>query len=378
VAEIMKKTCIYLSVSLIWCFVLPNLNHRAALAEPPSAAVISKVSKDCFEFDPQKGETLTLSYHLSAPAEITVRFFDPFHSPVKTIHQKAERAGIQETVWNGLDDANRSIPAEAYTYTIIASSRNTPTDVTTYDPSRTTGGDALPPQNADIDREARYISYSLSKAARVRMHMSRGPFPVGTLIDWAPRAPGTHREYWEASIDPFNGTGDLPPIGATFNAFALPDNSIILKGGGGSRPPASMPSPLPHRLDLDLPGDDIQVHAVHPRARCYDPVVVIELPVDTQRTSTGVPRITRPTILRFDLAPSQRPGYLAPIPRASISVHVDGTRVDGQSATYLPYNWVLDPSLLIPGEHLISGVISWKEDHFGFVHVRVSVETQIR
>ncbi len=368
------KTGLFASASLLWASTLMNTSSGIVDSTPPMT--ISDVSKDRFEFEPQKGEKLTLSYHISARAKIAVRFVGPFGTTVRTLHQQAKKAGLQKVVWNGLDDSNRPISAEAYTYTITAASMNATTTVTTYDPSRTTGGEALPPENADIDRDDRYITYKLSKPARVRMQMSRGPVPIGTLIDWVPRAPGTHREYWEADIDPFKGAGKLPPIGATFNAFALPENSVIVKGTVGQRPPALSQSPVPHRLDLDLQGDEIQVHALHPRARCYDPLVEITFPEDIQKTSTGLPWITDPTVLRFDLAPHQRPGHLTPIPRASVSIYVDGTRVDGQSASYLPYNWVLDPSLLTSGEHVISGVVSWKDDHHGFVYVRIFAQTR--
>ena len=91
-------------------------------------------------------------------------------------------------------------------------------------------------------------------------------------------------------------------------------------------------------------------------------------------TEAGLPRISIPTVLRFDIAPEQGPGRLAPIPRVSIATYVDGAKVEDLLAGYAPHQWTMDPSKYAAGEHLITCAFSWKSDHFGFVHAKVWVE----
>ena len=45
---------------------------------------------------------------------------------------------------------------------------------------------------------------------------------------------------------------------------------------------------------------------------------------------------------------------------------------------YVPFNWIIDPAKLPPGEHVIIGLVAWRDDHFGIAHVRVWVEKEQR
>ena len=85
-------------------------------------------------------------------------------------------------------------------------------------------------------------------------------------------------------------------------------------------------------------------------------------------------RISEPTLLRFDVAPEQLPGHLAPLPRLSVFIFVDGIVVERELVGYVPYQWIVNPLRLGPGEHVISGLLAWRDDHFGIVHSKVWVE----
>ncbi len=57
-----------------------------------------------------------------------------------------------------------------------------------------------------------------------------------------------------------------------------------------------------------------------------------------------------------------------------VFVFVDGALVERNLDGYLPYQWELDPNNLDPGEHVITALLAWPDDHFGVTHLRVIVE----
>ncbi len=138
------------------------------------------------------------------------------------------------------------------------------------------------------------------------------------------------------------------------------------------------------------PSRSIHVHARHARERCYDPDIVASFPdarefaranprfaADTEdRSPAPVPKITKPTPLRFDIAREQPPGREFPIPRVSVFIYVDGVMVERFLSGYAPFTWIVDPARIAPGEHVVTGVFAWRDDHFGIAHARVWVEKE--
>lgn len=100
----------------------------------------------------------------------------------------------------------------------------------------------------------------------------------------------------------------------------------------------------------------------------------IELSFPEAETEGGVWRLTERTPLRVGIASEQPPRRVAPIPRAFVFIFVDGILVERNLDGYVPYQWVLDPVELGPGEHVVTAFLGWREDHFGVRHVRVNVE----
>ena len=156
-----------------------------------------------------------------------------------------------------------------------------------------------------------------------------------------------------------------------FYAFALPENVVLVQGEHERSRQA--PNATPHRLSSSSERE-VHHHARHPRARCYDPHIVARLPNDIEKTTEALPIISEPTPLTLDIAPEQPAGKATPIPRVSVFLYVDGILVERYLVGYVPYQWVLDPSRMVPGEHLLTALVSWRDDHFGIAHVKVHVE----
>jgi hypothetical protein len=168
----------------------------------------------------------------------------------------------------------------------------------------------------------------------------------------------------------------LAGISPAFQAFSLPENVIIVEG---SKPttgatPNTEPSSVPHRLARADSEPLIHQHALHPRQRCYSPSIELSFP--EAETVDGVVQLKGPTPLRIDIAADQPQRRLPPIPRPSVFLFVDEVLVERHLDAYVPYQWILDPNRLGPGEHGVSVLLDWQDDHFGVRHLRVKVETK--
>ena len=343
---------------------------------------ITWVSTDRPEFEPGKGEQVTLRYRISAPAKVKVQFLDPFDKPVRTVEKEVKKAGDQNIVWNGRDDAGNLVPPEAYVYTISAQTNDLEGSQSpiVYDLRDRTGGELVHVEKVEWEPKSGRLAYAISKPSRVRVILGRmtAGWPVGTLIDWEPRPAGRNQTQWdgwdpEHVIQAKEMTG-LEPV---FHAFALPENVVIVTGAGQGNKQTSAASKLDktpiRRLALNTTSNTVlHQHASHPRSRCYDPLVEMSFP--QIETAGELVQLKGKTVLRLNVAEEQPGLRMAPIPRASVFVFVDGALVERNLDGYLPYQWVLDTKNLDPGEHVITGLLAWPDDHFGVTHRRVLVE----
>jgi hypothetical protein len=340
---------------------------------------ISWVSTDRSSFEPEKGERVVIRYRLSVPTPVTVRIADPFGTLVRTISREKGTAGDQSVIWDGRDDTDNQVPPEAYFYTISASATVwfKSAEEVTYDLRDRKRGSSVPLRSVEWSPDSDRLSYVLSSPSRVRVVLGRKDtgWPLGILLDWEPRAAGRHMESlsdWD--IDGIVGARGFAGISPAFQAFSLPDSVIIVKG---SKPTTGAtlnvkPTNVPHRLARGGSEPLIHQHALHPRERCYSPT--IELSFLGAETVEGVVHLKEPTPLRIDISTDQPQRRLSPIPRPSVFLFVDEVLVERNLDAYVPYQWVLDPSRLGPGEHWVSVLLDWQEDHFGVRHVRVKAE----
>jgi hypothetical protein len=326
------------------------------------APSISWVSTDRSVFEPEKGEVLTLRFRISSPSEVTVRFIDPFELAIRTIERELTEAGEHSVVWDGRDDGGNRVCPEAYVYTLSARALNADesAEPIVYDLRRLTGGEEVRPLDSRFDGEARRLEYSLTKPSRVRLILTRMDWPVKTVEDWSVKPAGRHEAVWRA--EDALGPG---PSGALFHGFALADNTVLVKGaavcGAEMRRGAPVTPPRPW-VESER---ELQLHAGHARALCYNPPVRLRLPDEVSRGPGGVPVIGEPVVLTAE-GPQ-------PSPRGRVMVFRDGELLE-ETETELPYQWRLKPSDMGSGEHVLTVGYGWPEDHFGFAHLKVVVE----
>ncbi len=374
---------------LIWAIALGMLLTLATKVSAAQRSLsLTRVAVDRNSFEPSKGEAVVLRYRISQPATVTITFIGPDGHRVRRVQKKISRAGEQRFRWDGKDDQGKQVPAEAYLYTLTAKS-DSGEDIT-YDLSLQTGGEQIYPQKLALDPKTGAIHYRLTKSVRVRLIVSGEThyWPVRTLLNWSPRANGVQTETWDGwdanrIVHALKQEKMIPVL----YAFALPRNTVIVKGKaadtasplsgkGASGKVNSTPVPLvdARMLPRTKGTAPIHFHAAHPWVRCYNPNIEARLPGGLAKNKKGLPLIQRATPLSLDIAKQQPPGRLRPIERVSVFIYVDGKMVERLLSGYTPYQWIIDPAELTPGEHVITGLFTWRDDHFGIVHKKVWVE----
>src|SRR3972149_5427376 len=87
----------------------------------PVSFTISEVRINRKEFNPTKGEAVTISYRISKPAKAIIKIFDPDMCLVRDlIAESSEDLDINKIVWDGKDLEDRIVPDEAYFFTVEA------------------------------------------------------------------------------------------------------------------------------------------------------------------------------------------------------------------------------------------------------------------
>ena len=170
----------YLLSLLCW---LPVCSH---------ALSISGVSHVPKALDTSKNNSVTIQYALDESAQVTLNIFDDRELLIRKIDSADKlKPGTHQFVWDGRDQANRPVPAEAYHYTLVAKNGK---DTVEHDLSDFTGGVVVAVQSLEWNPTTQMLSYSILRPARVNIRVgfkNNGPL-MATLVDWLPKKHGAH------------------------------------------------------------------------------------------------------------------------------------------------------------------------------------------
>lgn len=345
---------------------------------------VSWVSTDKHSFNPSKKEKVTLRYRLSKPATVTAQFIDPYGQVVFELKETKDKKGDYQIPWDGKDPKDNLLNPEAYTYVIHAKDPKSGEEVT-YDLRDHTGGEVVYPQNVKINKTGT-VSYRLQKHSRVRLIITAAPsdLPIITLFDWNPILAGKGEVKWDGwdRDKVMNPLKDGKELNAVMYAFALPQNTVIVHGENKTkRQTVSIAkvvraniSDIPHRFKTKR---NVHMHATHPRERCYNPIIRASLLSNPKTSKEGIPEVTGNTTVRFDISDLQNHHNVPPLSRNSVFIFVDGELKERLLSGYEPYQWVFDADQLSPGIHTITGIFTWREDHFGIVHKKVFIDRKL-
>jgi len=365
------KRSILLFVLIICKYVAPAYANKEYVNPP--LQIDTSYSQE--SFSPQRGENVSIRYQITKQADLTLLIYGPDGRVYYHVTKKAAPEGYGEFIWKGVDNEGHRLPPEAYRYRIIAKDGGRTVVSNTKD---FIGGRELQITQISINENTDTLGYFLSRPARVRImaKLKKGSVPLGTLLDWEARPAGYHSE--KVNLDHykklFPGEEIVPYL---TQAWAIPENAIIIMPKTGL-----LTRNKYFTWKYQAKGDirpwykwnnmNVQQHATHKYNQCYDPKIrMIPLNVKYEKNITIKAKNT--TTFRLTAPEDQGQGRVPPIPRLSIFVFVDNTMVTRVLPAYLPYQWQFDPTKYVDGEHVITAMLSWRDEHIGIAHQRIVV-----
>ncbi len=344
----------------------------AAIPARPSK-LLSNVTISSSSFNPRAGQKVSVSYVLSAPANVEAALYDPDFTLVRTLKSEGVQAGGRASLaWDGKDQDGVVVPDEAYFFTITA--RDAQGAIETYDPTSFSGGEGKDIVKADIDPVSRAITYHLPSAARVliRLGVQDGPL-LNTLVDWKPRVAGEITEHWNGrdQDDVLDMLGQQR-FKMLITCFTLPENSVITYGNREVDYRGYRKSVKAGRSVKDRPRRPEAVLSPHyqlPRTVDYSPKLTMIF-ADAQEKA-GMPVLKGKALVKVDIGEEQKSFFVEQ--QYEVTFFLDTEFYTEQEVGYAPFNWVWDLTDVPAGEHLLTVNLSGFKDQIGVLSRKIMV-----
>jgi hypothetical protein len=351
----------------------------AAPAAVPAKLAVTNVVAEKRAFRPEAGEKAVWRFRASASSELNAAIFDARGVLVRELPTSSLDASDHRVAWDGDDDQNRHAPA-GYYLLVIQARNGDQTEV--YDPTDSTGGDAVTASAVGYDASKYLVRYALTRPALVRIHLgltNGGPL-LKTLVDWVARAPGEHTEPW----DGWDASRAIQ-LGASQNldiqvwGYELPVNAVVLERSSGEprMKYLEFPEGRPVRARAAQAPHEMYNHWRHDRTRCHNLEASLSIADGARRVENGAALFDGPLPIRLDLPPDDA-AFLQE-ERFEVVVYLDGLFVFEEEQGYLPFSWTAKSDVIPPGDHVVTMMIRGYEGHFGSASIRVhrpGVESQ--
>ena len=338
----------------------------------PAPLAIDKVRVEPKTIDTQRPDVASLHYELSRDATVRIDLVDEEGAVVRRLEVGRQPAGLQQFRWDGRDAAGTLVSAGVYRYVIIG---ETPDGQSArHDPSAQTGGEELEPRDFTFDRQTGRFAWVMPRAGRARLRIGVEGFPhLRTLLDWQPLEAGRQEVVWDGlDASGFIRAIDHENLSVKLSAFALPDNTVIVRGLPRAQLP---PGDSPHAAYPPLGRvDAAYVHARHPRAVCHEALMSLEFPQQTAIDSEGRPIVQGSVPVRVTLDPRDAAHLVNA--RFEVALYEDLTFLFEEEAGTNPFTFLWDTSRLTPGAHLLTINVLSYDDHYGTFTQPVIIQSQ--
>jgi hypothetical protein len=347
-----------------------------AVVSAQSGASVFNVSVSPGSFNPSRGDKVTLAYSLGSAATVTVKVFDADADLVRVVaDQVRQNAGAQTATWDGRDMDGKTVPNEAYFFTIETRSAAGAENV--YDPVTFSGGEPFDLGKASVSREAGTMTYRLSQPSRVLVRVGiPGSALLRTLVDWQPRSQGEITEYWNGrDQDNLINVIDNPKYTVLIAYHTLPDASVITFGNTvidyraykaqlrGKRPAK------PVRAMTNARRLSPQFMARTSTFRDFR--VTIGFP-ELDKGNTGVvPTVRDKVLARIDIPEADREVVAGR--QYEIILFVDTTYFAEEERGYVPFNFPWELKQLPPGDHTLTVNIVTFDGQIGIGSRRIRI-----
>jgi hypothetical protein len=346
----------------------------AGLAAAQSS--IYNVSVSPGSFNPSRGDKVTLAYSLSGPAAVSVKVFDADSELIRIVTDQARQsAGANTATWDGRDVDGRTVPNEAYFFTIEARAANG--NETVYDPVTFSGGEPFDLGKAQVSREAGTLTYRLSQPSRVLIRIGvPGSALLRTLVDWQPRAQGEVTEYWNGrDQDNLINVADNPNYTVLIAYYTLPDASVIAFGNNATdyrsykaqhrgKRPSKPVRPIANARKLSP-------QFMAQSATFRDFKVTIGFPELDKGNPQSIPTVRDRVLVRIDIPEADREVIAGR--QYEIILFADTTYFAEEERGYVPFNFPWELGRLPPGEHVLTVNIVTFEGQIGIGSRRIRV-----
>jgi hypothetical protein len=322
-------------------------------------------------FDPAAGEKVAIGFTLEEPAEVELRIYDGRDVLVHASGRSAFEAGESRLTWDGRDPEGEIVPAEAYSYVLVAQSAS---GESVHDLTDLTGGEALVVSNAVWNPTTASLDFSLDHASRVsvRFGIQDGPY-LRTVADWVPRAAGAQSIAWDGwDASRVLALGDHPRLQPSVRAYTLPANTVFVGEAPAVSAFANVDTTVRRAAGPKPAKTRMFFQADQPLESRGDVPVQLTLANAAPDDGQGAIPVQGIVPVRLDVPPEVKGLVLAR--RFEPAFFVDGTFVFETEVGFLPLTWQWDTSTLNPGEHYLTVNLRGYEGNFGAATVKVLVQ----
>jgi hypothetical protein len=335
---------------------------------------VSNVSISSTSFNPSRGEKVTLSYTLSAPADVTVSVFDAELDLVRVVRDRLkQQGGAQKVEWDGRDLDGKIVPNEAYFFTIEASGGS---GASAYDPVTFSGGEPFDLGRAQVSRETGTLVYQLSQPSRVLVRIGiPGSSLLRTLVDWQPRVQGEITEYWNGrdQDDIINVYEKKYTVLIAYHT--LPDTSVITFGNTATDF-RSYKSPLRGKRPAKPSRPMANARKLSPQfmkrlSTFRDFRVSISFPELDKGHVSDVPVVRDRVMVRIDVPDAEREVIAGR--QYEVILFANTTYFAEEERGYIPFNFPWELKQLPPGEHVLSVNVVTFDGQIGIASRRIRI-----
>ena len=366
-----------MEVALLPCLIYgcavvqPTMTRSVGSPMPGTARavplMITSVGVEPKTIDITQGREATIRYTVSRACTVTVDFADEEGRLIRRVEAGRQPAGTRRVVWDGRTAWGTSAPTGVYRYIIRAVDESGGERV--HDPSDATGGEELQPRDFTFDKTIGTLQWTMPRAGYVRLRIGIEGFPhLRTLLDWEPLEGGQQVLSWDGrDHSGLIRFADHPNLSIKLTAFAMPDNTILVRGT--SVPvPISQPQAYPPMTKSE-PG---YFHARHLRGICREVAVRVEFPDAARHDPDGRPVLTGRVPVRVILD-AQDAAHLVS-QRFEVAIFEGLTILFEVEDGSNPFTFLWDTSHLPDGPHLMVVNILSYDDHYGVAVAPVVVD----